>query len=725
MAEKKDHVSNINDTSKANANESEGVSGESSFWPPVFQLQSDQNNNPPAQNQKIDSSFQLSHAPIQLQEVPPQDDPNSWEGVVTAGKLNVRTGPDSSNSAIRQVSRDDILTVYESSDGWYRISATVDEEGNSEWVSSTYLRRVDQNASESDFEGELPTTDLQGNANSRAHNRWVDDGEQSGYAVEFHENIDEHVANIFGEGMTREQVLSDIERAENEGRMDEADEMRRQLFIANQYAVLATLDVENNALYSPGGGKTYCNIYAYDVVTALGGYLPRVWWSDNAIERIRNGESVQPKYDDTIFEMNANALTAWMPEHGVSYGWRRASDMSNAQEEANSGKVVIILAANVNPRRSGHVAVILAETDQFQAGEDMPLISQAGSRNVAHAPASSAWWENDSHTNGAAWIYEGSVNSPILSPEQLGGTQVGEQGESEHAPELAPGESLTARNFMQSLATLEDLARSDGYDNVQTLSAVRKLFYSSGNWDTVIEGAAATGLPPSWSQEANQQIVDGVSSSQVVIINGQSVDIGHLLTGLDAGNHHTAFSLSKFGMDIFDFRSNKEFATFVGDLGSVVERYVDERKEEEYFVSLDPTALAGHYNDLAGDQDMAGNVDSYSMNYDSSMSLTENLMAYYSGESRGDNERYTSFARSIGLGSLQSGSFSGDTPEFREGLQGEIYNFAMAYQMREGAWEGISNWGGMYHYSKVSEWVVAYFIEDLQRKVASESSGSE
>jgi hypothetical protein len=38
----------------------------------------------------------------------------------------------------------------------------------------------------------------------------------------------------------------------------------------SQYAVVETLNVEDSGRYAPGGGSTYCNIYAHDVAHALG-----------------------------------------------------------------------------------------------------------------------------------------------------------------------------------------------------------------------------------------------------------------------------------------------------------------------------------------------------------------------------------------------------------------------------------------------------------------------
>ena len=64
------------------------------------------------------------------------------------------------------------------------------------------------------------------------------------------------------------------------------------MFQCHQYAIVETLNVTASARYQPGSGKTYCNIYAYDFVTAMGGYLPRVWWMDKTWSKIQAGAEI-------------------------------------------------------------------------------------------------------------------------------------------------------------------------------------------------------------------------------------------------------------------------------------------------------------------------------------------------------------------------------------------------------------------------------------------------
>lgn len=50
------------------------------------------------------------------------------------------------------------------------------------------------------------------------------------------------------------------------------------------HAIINWLDVEPSARYVAGKGKTYCNIYAYDFCYLNDVYLPRVWWTSDALQ---------------------------------------------------------------------------------------------------------------------------------------------------------------------------------------------------------------------------------------------------------------------------------------------------------------------------------------------------------------------------------------------------------------------------------------------------------
>jgi hypothetical protein len=127
------------------------------------------------------------------------------------------------------------------------------------------------------------------------------------------------------------------------------------------YKVIEWLDVEKSRRYAIQGKSTYCNIYAYDVVTCLGAYLPRVWWNEASILKIKEGIRVPVEYAKTVFEMNCNALAEWFLSYGPCFGWKQVFDVTNMQSLVNKGTIGIIVAQRNVLTESGHITVVLPE----------------------------------------------------------------------------------------------------------------------------------------------------------------------------------------------------------------------------------------------------------------------------------------------------------------------------------------------------------------------------
>lgn len=166
-------------------------------------------------------------------------------------------------------------------------------------------------------------------------------------------------------------------------------------------AIIDWLDVETGARWRPSGSATFCNIYAYDVCYLAGAFLPRVWWKPAALARLMAGEPVVPRYDVTVHELNANALTDWFEDHGARFGWSRTFDLAALQTAANEGRLAVIVAQRTNLNRSGHIQIVAPEHGSFEAlrradgSIAMPLQSQAGTRNFRYGfLGRSAWWAN-------------------------------------------------------------------------------------------------------------------------------------------------------------------------------------------------------------------------------------------------------------------------------------------------------------------------------------------
>lgn len=174
-------------------------------------------------------------------------------------------------------------------------------------------------------------------------------------------------------------------------------------------AIVDWLDVENQARYEPTSSNTFCNIYAYDYCYLSGVYLPRVWWTQSALDKLSRGTLVSPIYGQTVNELNANSLFDWLKEFGAMFGWRRTFDINEMQKAANDGMVVIICAQNKLLNRSGHICSVVPETQLNVANHNgvsvmSPLQSQSGRVNQKYFTRN--WWTSSTFREFAFWINE-------------------------------------------------------------------------------------------------------------------------------------------------------------------------------------------------------------------------------------------------------------------------------------------------------------------------------
>lgn len=175
--------------------------------------------------------------------------------------------------------------------------------------------------------------------------------------------------------------------------------------------IVAYLDSENraHARYGPTSTATYCNIYAYDLCYLARAYLPRVFWTAAAVARLQAGERLPVRYDDTVRELNANALHDWLADFGPRFGWVRVPDLDVLQAAANGGEVCLVVAKRKDTNRSGHIVAVVAEHERMMAvrGADgtvqRPVESQAGATNHRLIVKPSAWWRGAQFSSFAFW----------------------------------------------------------------------------------------------------------------------------------------------------------------------------------------------------------------------------------------------------------------------------------------------------------------------------------
>ena len=162
--------------------------------------------------------------------------------------------------------------------------------------------------------------------------------------------------------------------------------------IAQSQALADWLSVETSARYARTPEKTFCNVYAADYGYLARAYLPRVWWTDPALLRIAQGELLSASLNNTVREMRADDLLAWLIDMGPRFGWTRVFDATALQNAANAGDVGVICADRASPGKPGHITLVVPEDAAHRAVRDadgnvtQPLQTQAGQAATEGAP---------------------------------------------------------------------------------------------------------------------------------------------------------------------------------------------------------------------------------------------------------------------------------------------------------------------------------------------------
>lgn len=120
-------------------------------------------------------------------------------------------------------------------------------------------------------------------------------------------------------------------------------------------AIVSELHVESNERYRPTKTQTWCNVYATDVIAAMGLAAPRHWMTVSGV----------PAAVGKGTEMTANLLWEWFGHYGPTYGWMRA-DRETAERAADRGHLAVVCYRNA--KGPGHVAIVLGVDSITQAG---------------------------------------------------------------------------------------------------------------------------------------------------------------------------------------------------------------------------------------------------------------------------------------------------------------------------------------------------------------------
>lgn len=173
------------------------------------------------------------------------------------------------------------------------------------------------------------------------------------------------------------------------------------------------LDVEKNVRYQRTVEDTYCNVYSYDYCYFSKVYLPTVWWTDEALEKILNGQDVEAVFEQTVDRIYSSAIHDWFLQWGASFGWERMFSVDEIQEKVNAnGGIGMICAKRREKGLSGHIVPVVPETDLHKAYREndvvvYPLQSQAGKLNYNYfSEVRKDWWNDELYSSYVFYYHE-------------------------------------------------------------------------------------------------------------------------------------------------------------------------------------------------------------------------------------------------------------------------------------------------------------------------------
>ncbi|MBK7858631.1 MAG: peptidoglycan-binding protein [Archangiaceae bacterium] len=205
-----------------------------------------------------------------------------------------------------------------------------------------------------------------------------------------------------------------------------------------------------------GYDDTFCNIFAWDVMSAMGVQLPHWVYADGS-------PAPAYSYGSGGHEQDANSVNAWLNDQGPQYGWKEITP-EQAQQYANQGYPVVA-SQYVNP--IGHIAVVRPGTLTSQG----PEIAQAGATNT-----------NDSHaynffTPGKVQFFVNtSGGPPSTGPKLPVDSATAQVPHSDLTQGSKGGDVLKLQRALVKLGYLEgaDLNPSNPLFGPKTLAAVKR-----------------------------------------------------------------------------------------------------------------------------------------------------------------------------------------------------------------------------------------------------------
>ena len=194
--------------------------------------------------------------------------------------------------------------------------------------------------------------------------------------------------------------------------------------------------------------------------------------------------------------------------------------------------------------------------------------------------------------------------------------------------------------------------------------------------------AADTQMPAVWLKNPLLASKKHIHDNKEVTAARESLNVGHLITGLDSDNCPTEVKAPHLSFFVL-MEDLKEATTCNGDLGSVVCWCIQNSPNSLYATACEHNEehIKTTHNDNLSMADMNGNADANGILNTSC--LIEHMHKCYAATTGDVNQRCTKFADKIGLRKLKGNKFSGDTLELWGHLEKEAFQAATLVALAE------------------------------------------
>lgn len=310
-------------------------------------------------------------------------------------------------------------------------------------------------------------------------------------------------------------------------------------------------------------------------------------------------------------------------------------------------------------------------------------------------------------------------STPGVRVQRVGGGQEGDAQGDAQGGSTQTVQATPLNNIDDLIALVERVEKAYPGDDWRGITTrIRKSYYDGPLWNQMISDRASyPGLAAPPLRPEDHQAFATAKNKPEINVNGQSIDIGHIFTGLDAKH----FPKTSGSIGTYTSIQAPAGASWSGDVGSALAMWDlsgEKRDQREKF-----------YNQYASEDDMLGDADGLALSdleiqgpegIGGSDTLSNRLRSYYKGTGgagKGASKRFTKFAHAATFKHTGKGGGIKLTDGTRQFIRAQVDDFAVQFRRKEGTKLPGRNW----FWNEDIDWYVDHFVKWVEKGLAAEN----